>query len=225
MEPTARRATFSQRSLRKSPVSFGVQGHFSGTANFLREETDGLMARIRRAASSIPSNIAEGCGRDGDAELARFCLIARGSATELEYQILLAHHLKLIPSGPYRELTEEVTEIKRMLTVLVQKLNADRARPAESLTLVAATGRAMRFKGSVACIGRRQMSHCNPLCKLFPAGGGYRPGRTADLERIWTRFAGRAASTQSSGRTLQMGWTPLRAALPLGKEATSFGNA
>src|SRR2546427_12163070 len=81
------------------------------------------MARIRRAASSIPSNIAEGCGRDGDAELARFCLIARGSATELEYQILLAHHLKLIPSGPYRELTEEVTEIKRMLTVLVQKLS------------------------------------------------------------------------------------------------------
>jgi four helix bundle protein len=85
-----------------------------------------LTAQIRRAASSIPSNIAEGCGRDGDAELARFCLIARGSASELEYQILLAHDLKLIPSSRYEELSQEITEIKRMLTVLVQKLTADR---------------------------------------------------------------------------------------------------
>jgi hypothetical protein len=67
--------------------------------------------QIRRAASSIPSNIAEGCGRD---------------ASELEYQILLAHDLKLIPSGRYEELSQEITEIKRMLTVLVQKLTADR---------------------------------------------------------------------------------------------------
>src|SRR5207249_5528697 len=69
---------------------------------------------LRRSASSIPSNIAEGCGRDGDAELARFCLIARGSASELQYQILLAHDLKLIPSGRYEELSQEITEIKRM---------------------------------------------------------------------------------------------------------------
>ena len=60
------------------------------TASFPREETYGLTSQIRRAASSIPSNIAEGCGRDGDAELSRFCIIARGSASELEYQILLA---------------------------------------------------------------------------------------------------------------------------------------
>src|SRR2546427_8050977 len=53
------------------------------TARFPREKTYGLTAQIRRAASSIPSNTAEGCGRDGDAELARFCIIARGSATEL----------------------------------------------------------------------------------------------------------------------------------------------
>ena len=50
------------------------------TATFPREETYGLTAQIRRSASSIPSNLAEGCGRDGDAELARFCVIARGSA-------------------------------------------------------------------------------------------------------------------------------------------------
>jgi four helix bundle protein len=99
---------------------------YQTTASFPRDETYGLTAQIRRSASSIPSNIAEGCGRDGDAELARFCLIARGSASELEYQILLAHDLKLIPSGRYEELSQAIIEIKRMLTVLVQKLTADR---------------------------------------------------------------------------------------------------
>src|SRR5436309_10453667 len=83
-------------------------------SSFPRDETYGLTTQLRRSASSIPSNIAEGCGREGDAELARFCLIARGSARELEYQILLAHDLKLIPSGRYEELSQEITEIKRM---------------------------------------------------------------------------------------------------------------
>src|SRR5438093_9392225 len=99
---------------------------YQTTMSFPRDETYGLTAQIRRSASSIPSNIAEGCGRDGDAELARFCLIARGSASELEYQILLAHDLKLIPSGRYEELSQAIIEIKRMLTVLVQKLTTDR---------------------------------------------------------------------------------------------------
>jgi four helix bundle protein len=95
------------------------------TRTFPREETYGLVSQIRRAASSIPSNIAEGCGREGDAELARFCLMARGSASELEYQILLSRDLKLIQSNEYEQLTEQTIEIKRMLTVLVQKLNAE----------------------------------------------------------------------------------------------------
>src|SRR5881409_3253119 len=83
-------------------------------SSFPRDETYGLTTQLRRSASSIPSNIAEGCGREGDAELARFCLIARGSASELQYQLLLAHDLKLIPSGRYEELSQEITEIKRM---------------------------------------------------------------------------------------------------------------
>src|SRR5881392_3697882 len=74
------------------------------TARFPREKTYGLTSQIRRAASSIPSNIAEGCGRNGDAELARFCIIAIGSATELEYQLLLARDLKLL-QGDYEELS------------------------------------------------------------------------------------------------------------------------
>jgi four helix bundle protein len=95
------------------------------TATFPREETYGLVSQMRRAASSIPSNIAEGCGRDGDAELSRFCVMARGSASELEYQLLLSRDLKLIPSQEYEPLTQQTVEIKRMLTVLVQKLNAE----------------------------------------------------------------------------------------------------
>ena len=95
------------------------------TASFPREEVYGLASQIRRAASSIPSNIAEGCGRNGDAELARFCIIARGSASELEYQLLLARDLKLLHPNDYETLSQQTIEIKRMLTVLVQKLTAE----------------------------------------------------------------------------------------------------
>ena len=97
------------------------------TATFPSEETYGLTSQMRRAASSIPSNIADGCGREGDAELSRFCTIARGSASELEYQILLlSRDLKLMISDDYEQLTQQAVEIKRMLTVLVQKLNAEK---------------------------------------------------------------------------------------------------
>ena len=96
------------------------------TADFPSQETYGLTSQMRRAASSIPSNIAEGCGREGDAELSRFCTIARGSASELEYQILLSRDLKLMQADDYERLTQLVVEIERMLTVLVQKLNAEK---------------------------------------------------------------------------------------------------
>ena len=103
-----------------------VSAAYSVTASFPRDETYGLGSQIRRAASSIPANIAEGCGRQGDAELARFCIIARGSASELEYQLLLARDLKLIQPADYEQLSLQTVELKRMLTVLVQKLTADR---------------------------------------------------------------------------------------------------
>lgn len=96
------------------------------TASFPREETYGLTAQIRRSASSIPANIAEGCGREGDAELAHFCTTARGSASELEYHLLLAHDLEFIHLKDYEPLAQQTVEIKRMLTALIQKLNADR---------------------------------------------------------------------------------------------------
>ena len=103
-----------------------TQAIYRVTTRFPSEETYGLTSPMRRAASSIPSNIAEGCGRDGDAELSRFCTIARGSASELEYQILLSRDLQLIQTDDYERLTQQAIEIKRMLTVLVQKLNAEK---------------------------------------------------------------------------------------------------
>lgn len=95
------------------------------TSSFPRAETYGLTSQIRRASSSICANLAEGCGRGGDAELARFCGIARGSASELEYHLLLARDLHLLPAPDHDKLAEETTEIKRMLTVFIQKLTAE----------------------------------------------------------------------------------------------------
>jgi four helix bundle protein len=94
------------------------------TAGFPSEERYGLTSQIRRASSSVAANLAEGCGRTGDAELARFCSIAMGSASELEYHLLLACDLKLIGSADHEKLRSRATEVKRMLTSLLQKLRA-----------------------------------------------------------------------------------------------------
>jgi four helix bundle protein len=66
------------------------------TAMFPRDELYGLTSQLRRRSCSIPANLAEGCGRNEDAEFARFCSIAIGSASELEYHLLLAKDLKLL---------------------------------------------------------------------------------------------------------------------------------
>jgi four helix bundle protein len=96
------------------------------TANFPREEMYGLISQGRRAASSIGANLAEGCGRNGDAELARYCSIAMGSASELEYHLLLAKDLGMIKPAEYAELSDRTIEVKKMLAALQQKLRADR---------------------------------------------------------------------------------------------------
>ena len=98
---------------------------YKTTATFPREELYGLTSQIRRSCASIPANIAEGCGRSGDAELARYLRIAMGSASELEYHLLLAHDLGLLNTLDHERLIEEVTEVKRMLTSFTKKLTAD----------------------------------------------------------------------------------------------------
>ena len=93
-------------------------------ASFPREEVYGLTSQLRRSCASIAANVAEGCGRNGDAELARFCSIAMGSASELQYHLLLARDLKLLKAKDYERLAQQTDEVKRMLTGFMHKLKA-----------------------------------------------------------------------------------------------------
>ena len=98
---------------------------YEATGAFPKEEVYGLTSQIRRAASSIPANIAEGCGRDGDAEFKRFLQIAMGSATELDYHLVLAHDLNFLDAATYRELAAGVTDVKRMLAAFIVRLRGE----------------------------------------------------------------------------------------------------
>ena len=98
---------------------------YNVTSAFPREELYGLTSQIRRAASSIPTNIAEGCCRNSDADFARFLQMALGSASELEYLLLLSGDLKLLSTEHCISLSNETTEVKRMLASLLKKLRAD----------------------------------------------------------------------------------------------------
>ena len=98
---------------------------YEATTEFPRDELYGLTSQIRRSCASIPANIAEGCGRSGNVELACFLRIAMGSASELEYHLLLAHDLGLLDAPDHERLAKEVIEVKRMLTSFIQKLTDD----------------------------------------------------------------------------------------------------
>ena len=92
------------------------------TGAFPKGELYGITSQLRRACSSIPANLAEGCGRGGDADFGRFVQIAMGSASETEYFLLLARDLNFISVSDYECLESKVTEVKRMLTSLIQTL-------------------------------------------------------------------------------------------------------
>ena len=95
---------------------------YQSTREFPREEMYGLTSQIRRASASIGANIAEGCGRRSDPEMKRFVQIARGSANELEYHLLLAKDLGLLAVDEFSELEAKTLEIQRMLAALTQRL-------------------------------------------------------------------------------------------------------
>jgi len=99
---------------------------YKATKEFPKDELYGLTSQIRRASTSIPTNIAEGCGRNTDAEFARFLQIAMGSASETEYQLLLSHDLGFLNKEQYDKLNIDVTEVKRMLASLLKTLRAER---------------------------------------------------------------------------------------------------
>jgi four helix bundle protein len=95
---------------------------YSASKTFPREEIYGLTSQMRRASASVGMNIAEGCCRKGNVELARFLQIAMGSASEVEYQLLLAHDLDYLKSPDYERLATQAVEVKRMLSSLMQRV-------------------------------------------------------------------------------------------------------
>jgi four helix bundle protein len=99
---------------------------YKATRDFPKDELYGLTSQIRRSCASIPANIAEGCGGESETEFSRFLQIAMGSASELEYHLLLAHDLGILNDADFEHLTKETTEVKQMLTSFIKKLKADR---------------------------------------------------------------------------------------------------
>ena len=92
------------------------------TQNFPKEEIYGLTSQMRRSAASIPTNIAEGCGRGSDRELLRFLYIGMGSASELEYLLFLAKELNYISEDDYSSRDEKVLQLKKMLNSFITKI-------------------------------------------------------------------------------------------------------
>jgi four helix bundle protein len=97
------------------------------TDRFPRHELFGLTSQIRRCSSSIPANIAEGCGRLGNSEFHRFLQIACGSISELEYHFLLARDLCFLAESDYLVAQKQLLDLKRMLVALTRKVGAERA--------------------------------------------------------------------------------------------------
>jgi len=98
---------------------------YTSSKTFPREEMYGLTSQMRRASASIGMNLAEGCCRKGNVEMARFLQIAMGSASELEYQLLLAHDFDYFRTPEYEHLAIQAVEVKWMLSSLMQKVKAD----------------------------------------------------------------------------------------------------
>jgi four helix bundle protein len=102
------------------------------TRDFPREETYGLVSQLRRCSSSVAANLAEGCGRSGNVEFGRFLAIAMGSASELEYHLLLAHDLGYLTTEAFDELNVQVVDMRRMLNGLIFKVQSENPKRAQS---------------------------------------------------------------------------------------------
>jgi four helix bundle protein len=98
---------------------------YEATNLFPQTEIYGLISQMRRSSASVPTNIAEGCGRDGVAELKRFMTIALGSASELHYQLILARDLRYLDTNQFQELERDIIEVKRMIAGYIRSLKSD----------------------------------------------------------------------------------------------------
>lgn len=91
-------------------------------SSFPKDELYGLISQIRRSSSSIPTNIAEGCGRNSNPDFRRFLIISTGSCSELEYQLQLSKDLGYISEPVFNELTKEVVEIRKSIYSYIKTL-------------------------------------------------------------------------------------------------------
>jgi len=92
------------------------------TKSFPKSEQYGLVSQMNRAAVSVPTNIAEGCGRETQKELVRFLYVASGSSHELDYLVLLSKELGLVKEAKALDIINELDEIKKMLAALIQTI-------------------------------------------------------------------------------------------------------
>lgn len=102
------------------------------TDSFPKEERYGLTSQIRRAAVSIPANIAEGAGRFSNKEFARFLSNAQGSASELETELIIAHCLGYLSDANFSQLNNQLERIGRLITGLSKHVGSAIARQARS---------------------------------------------------------------------------------------------
>ena len=103
-----------------------VAAVYAATQGWPSDERYGLTSQVRRAAVSVPSNIAEGCARRSTADFVRFLLIARGSLAEVETQLIIAERLGYVGGNALASLHDSVDEISRMLAGLITKLEERR---------------------------------------------------------------------------------------------------
>ncbi len=98
------------------------------TTGYPKEELYALVQQMRRAASSIPMNIAEGCGRNSNLDIAHFLNIAIGSANEIDYQFLLSKDLSYIATQEYETATSKIGEVRAMLISLVTRIRQENSK-------------------------------------------------------------------------------------------------
>ncbi|HEX8563891.1 MAG TPA: four helix bundle protein [Flavobacterium sp.] len=98
------------------------------TAEYPKEEMFGPVSQMRRSSSSVPTNIAEGCGRNSEKDFCRFLIISFGSANELEYQVMLSTDLRFVQTKDSKALPSQIVEVKKMLSSLIKKIELSAKR-------------------------------------------------------------------------------------------------
>ena len=111
---------FQNLKVWQKAMDFAEQAYLI-SSEFPKEEKYGLTSQIRRSAVSVPSNIAEGAGRNSDGEFRNFLGIASGSSNELLTQLILSHRLNLISEDKIQPIIEDLIEVQKMNYTIIRK--------------------------------------------------------------------------------------------------------